>query len=198
VGATPQRAESLGGWFRTWGLALLVLALPALTLGQSLGQAARKERERRDRLRREGPPARVISEEDLKATKGRLANDADASESQANPEDEDHKDEARRPPAVPIDSSQVEREKEAHWRARAAQARRRLAQAEARYRELDRMIRFGQPWTVDEDGIRRIYSQQRMKAFADEAEAEVAKARKALEDMEEEARHAGALPGWLR
>jgi hypothetical protein len=186
---------------RAWGLTLLVLSLPALAMGQSLGEAARQERERREKLRREGPPARVVTDEDLKTTKGRLANEPNAAEAKAAPDDAGRrKEEARRAPAARrIDSSRTESEqKEAYWRARAGAARDRLRAAERRYMDLDRMIRFGQPEGHDENGRSYIYSQQRMKALADEAEAELATARKALEDLEAEARHAGALPGWLR
>jgi hypothetical protein len=187
---------------RAWGLTslIVILALPAITLGQSLAEAARKERDRRDKLTTAGHHSRVITDEELKATKGRLANDPGASEPEATARTEDGKMGASRPAVASLpDSSEAERQrKEQHWRSRAAAARRRLALAEQRYQDLDRMIRIGQPPMYDENGRRYIHSRERMKALADEAEANLAEARKALEDLEDQARRAGALPGWLR
>ncbi len=178
---------------------MLLLALPSLTLGQSLADAARKEKERRDQARRTGGPTRVIPEEELKTTKGHLANEPAPSESPADQSPEEKRTRASKPPSPPpVDSSQEQKQKEAYWRTRSAEARPRLAAAEERYGDLDRMIRIGQPAMYDKNGRRYIVSQQRMKATADEAEAEVANAKKALEELEDEARRAWALPGWLR
>jgi hypothetical protein len=44
----------------------LALALPAA--GQSMGEAAAKERERREKLRQGKPAAKVITEEDLRSS----------------------------------------------------------------------------------------------------------------------------------
>jgi len=60
------------------------------------------------------------------------------------------------------------------------------------------MIRIGQPAMYDENGKRVIYSMQRMKSMADEAQAELEAAKQALDALLDEARRAGALPGWLR
>ena len=60
------------------------------------------------------------------------------------------------------------------------------------------MIRLGQPAKYDENGRRVIYSIHQMKAMADEAAAEIRQAQEALDDLLDEARRAGALPGWLR
>src|SRR5262245_39144471 len=58
------------------GIALLGLsALPALLGAQSLGDAAKKENDRREKLRATEPRARAFSDQDLAATKGTLAND---------------------------------------------------------------------------------------------------------------------------
>jgi hypothetical protein len=187
MGSTMRPSSHSGGAsVQALVLSLLLLALPALALGQSLAEAARKEKARRDEVRKTGPPTRVVTEEELKTTRGQPV----PPESPA----------ASKPPSPPpLDSSRQERaQKEAYWRTRGAEARQRLAVAEQRYAELDRMIRIGQPARFDENGRRYIVSQQRMKVLADEAEAEVANAKKALEDLDDAARRAGALPGWLR
>lgn len=46
-------------------LTALLILVPAIALGQSLGELAKKEKERREKNKREGKTARVISEEDL-------------------------------------------------------------------------------------------------------------------------------------
>lgn len=46
-------------------LTVLLLLLPALALGQSLGEVAKKEKERRERNKREGRTVIVVSEEEL-------------------------------------------------------------------------------------------------------------------------------------
>jgi hypothetical protein len=182
---------------RSLGLALCLLALPALAVGQSLGEVARKERERREKLEKEGKAARTLTEEDLASAKGGLANEPDPSAGETEePQRTPRPSKARASrgrSAAPAAASQEE-----YWRGRVGQARNRVEQAERRYRSLDRMIRIGQPARYDENGKRVIHSQQRMKAMADEAEADLRDAEKALEDLLEEARKAGALPGWLR
>ena len=60
------------------------------------------------------------------------------------------------------------------------------------------MIRFGQPAEYDANGGRVIYSIHSMKEMADAAAAELALAQTALENVFEEGRRSGALPGWLR
>lgn len=46
-------------------LTVLLLLVPALALGQSLGEVAKKEKERRERNKREGRKVIVVSEEEL-------------------------------------------------------------------------------------------------------------------------------------
>jgi hypothetical protein len=50
----------------------------------------------------------------------------------------------------------------------------------------------------DANGLRVIYSQQQMKVMADAAQIHIEAARKDLDDLLDQARRAGALPGWLR
>jgi hypothetical protein len=180
------------------GLALCLLAFPALLLGQSLGDAARKERERRDKGGKTRPASHALTEDDLATTRGRLANEPGTPQPGAAEETQES------PAAAPTPTPRVVHEpsalpgQEAYWRERARRARERLALADLRYKTLQRMIRFGQPLMYDANGRRVIYSNPAMKARADEVEAELRAAEKALEDLADEARHAGALAGWLR
>ncbi len=181
---------------RTRVTAACFLLLPALSFGQSLGEAARKERERRAKLREAGAAAQPITEKDLANSKGALANDPNEA---ARPDDGST---GTKGSAVAIRGGGVGTERstdaEAYWRRRVAQARARVAEAQAKHDALQRMIRVGQPAMYDANGKRVIYSVYQMKERADAAAAELAETQKALEDLLEEARRAGALPGWLR
>lgn len=179
--------------------------LPALAHGQSLADAARKENDRRDKLRKAGVSSRTFTEEDLATTKGRVAND---SREQAGTRWEG--DAAKRTAAAKSQPAAIGPEgassnesgraetKEQYWRARFAEARDRVENVRARNDQFQRMIRLGQPAHYDANGRRVIYSIHQMKAMADAAAAELASAEAALENLLEEGRRAGALPGWLR
>jgi hypothetical protein len=178
---------------RFFGAFALLLALPELAAGQSLGETARKERERREKLRQAGDAAPLVTDDELAANKGTLANDP----KQAVPA----QPEAQRPAtrggrAVPQERGVPNAE--AFWRSRASAARRRAEEAQERCDAFQRMIRFGQPGSYDANGRLVIYSQQQMKQMADAADAELASAQAALEQLLEDGRRAGALPGWLR
>jgi hypothetical protein len=162
-----------------------LVALPMVVAGQSLGDAARKENDRRERLHKAGVTSRTFTEGDLATTKGRLANDP--REQTAAPAND----------AVSDDSGRREKQ-ERYWRARAAEARARVEAARQRNDALQSMIRLGQPGRYDANGRRVIYSLHRMKSMADAAAAELAAAEAAFENLLEEGRRAGALPGWLR
>jgi hypothetical protein len=185
------------------GLRVLVflMTLPALAVGQSLGDAAKKERERRAKLRESGTSAKTVTEEELASNKGKLANDP-----KARPATAEAGESARRtqqgtatPPRQVAPQPNQFSNPEAYWRDRVAAARGRVEQAEERKLALERMIRFGQPAEDDATNpTRTIYSMYQMKAMADAAEAELKAAQATLEDELTEARRAGALPGWLR
>jgi hypothetical protein len=183
---------------RRWCAAACLVALPAFAYGQSLGEAARKERERREKTREAGGSARTLTEEDLATTKGTLANDPKAQPATtaaprtagttsgsglAYPPN----------PAGPSPESQEE-----YWRRRVAQAQARVEQVRRRHDALQRMIQFGQPAMYDANGKRVLYSIHQMKTMADTAAAELAAAHAALEGVLEDGRRSGAQPGWLR
>jgi hypothetical protein len=59
------KAMELRSMFLVLGL-VLGLALPSLALGQSMGEAARKEAERREKNKKDGVKAKAYGDEDLK------------------------------------------------------------------------------------------------------------------------------------
>ncbi len=166
-----------------------VVAFPVLAGGQSLGDVARKEKDRRDKARTASPAPPTYTEDSLASAKGGLLS-SDVGNAAPSP---------RVSPAPSAAGDEGRRaDAEGYWRMRAARARHRVAAAQEAYDSLDRQIRIGQPARTDENGLRVIYSQRDMKEMADRAQTELAEARKALEDLFDEARRAGALPGWLR
>jgi hypothetical protein len=167
---------------------LLAAALGFGSLGspQSLADAAKKERERRAKQEKE--PARTYGDADLDARKG------DAAPGNGSPSPSPSA--SAKPAASPspsgykmpsIDDEAAERKKqEAEWRVRFANARERVAAAEAN----------GWYDTVETVFVNGIPVQQRVRKFQETDE--LRQARKALADLEEEFRRTGLPPGWTR
>lgn len=92
---------------------------------------------------------------------------------------------------------------EAHWRGRAAQVRERVSRAEEETKRLEAEAkRLENDFYAWSDGT---YRDQVIKPAWDQAKDDLKKAREetdaannAMADLEEEARKAGAPPGWLR
>ncbi len=169
-------------------LPVLVVAIPCS--GQSLAELAAKEAARRAAIKE---PANVITEKDLPADKtpaGRRAPvEADGARPSATP---------------PRTSTTTKTDDNGHderwWNARVQplveklnRATRQLETARARARAISaEMQRSGTPARV---AARKLQS---VATEVDRRAVEVVNARRALGDLEEEARKAGALPGWLR
>jgi hypothetical protein len=140
--------------------------------GQSLAEAARRERERRKSLPAAGTP---LTEEDLR----RVHDPAQAATPKASPSPSP----ASRPTAPP---PALDPALEATWRRRFADARQRARQAEAAAWQTRVQVVY----------VSGIPVQQEVRVF--EETDEVRASRKALEDLEEELRRAGLPPGWGR
>jgi hypothetical protein len=159
---------------RTLSLALLCAGLTGVAQGQSLGDAARRQQEKK----KPASPAPAYTADDLESPRGKgrgtvseLPMAAPAASPSPSPSAEPEPDRAR-----------LERE----WRARFARARARIAEADARAYE-DRIE------VVFVSGI-PVQQRVRVKVETDE----LREAKKALQDLEEELRRSGGLPGWGR
>ena len=154
----------------------LLLSLGRFAQAQSLGEIARREQEKKKPT--PASPAPTYTEDDLNSRqrKGRGSvselpvTGAPAPAAPASPTPEP----AIRVPAV------------REWRARFAQARARIAEADARAYE-DR---------IEVVFVSGIPVQQKVRVKVDTPE--LREARKALDDLEEELRRSGGLPGWGR
>jgi len=194
-----MRSKLLGG-------AAIVL-VTALASGQSLGDAAQKERERRQKLKTSGKNAEVITEESLKANKGSLANDPGAAQPSPPPSTEPGAAEAPapaakaasptpRPPAVVRPALPVVSEQE--WRGRAAETRRRIADRQRRYDYVAGLRLRPDELFVDENGKRAAASPENLQKAIATAQAQLDAAKQDLEDLQEEARRQNVPPGLLR
>jgi hypothetical protein len=156
--------------------ALLSVLAPLFLHAQSLGAAARQEQAKK----RKAPasPVPTYTEDDLKSRSG-AAKESGSPPGVSAPSPAAS---AESSPTPEPDRALLERE----WRARFREARARIAEAEARAYE-DR---------VEPVLVNGFYVQQWVRVRVETAELRAA--RKALEDLEEELRRSGGLPGWGR
>jgi hypothetical protein len=161
------------------GTVLAALAVPAgVAPGQSLGDAARRERERRAREKAPAGAAARYTDADLAGRRS----------GEAAPEPSPSPGATPRPaPATKPDEESLERQRrETEWRARFEAARERLRQAEeASWRSVVEVVYVAgvpvQQW---------VRKQEETPSLRD--------ARQALADLEEDFRRTGLPPGWAR
>ena len=174
--------------------ALVLCAFAGPAAAQGLGDAARKESERRSRANRS---AKVYTGDDLRDGAPATTPVAEAAATEppvvAAP---------ARPPreeARPIpDSSSARAREEARWRGGVAGLRYNVTLLEREAEEADQAANgsaYGGP--INCAGFVNTRHARNL-AQVQQARQDMANARKALEDFEEEARRAGLPPGWLR
>jgi len=162
---------------------LLLLLAPVPLCAQGLGDAAARERQKR--AEKKPSPAKVFTNQDLKAP--------EVPKDESSPSPEGSAPPAGTLAAAPASSADpVEKERqqrkllEAEWRVRFANAREELATAEANsWHEVVR-TEFNQGIPVP------------MKVKEQVETVELRRARAALADLEEEFRRTGLPPGWAR
>jgi hypothetical protein len=154
----------------------LLLSLGGFAHAQSLGEAARREQEKKKQSPPPASPAPVYTEGDL-TSRHRKSKGSVSELPVTGPIPT-----ASASPTPESDRARLERE----WRARFAQARARIAEADARaYEERIEVVM-----------VNGIPVQQKVRVKVETAELRDAK--KALDDLEEELRRSGGLPGWGR
>jgi hypothetical protein len=153
----------------------LLLSLAGFARAQSLGEIARRAQEKKKQT--PDSPAPTYTEDDLLSRQRKAKGSVSELAATGSP--------APAAPATPTpepDRVRLERE----WRARFAQARARIAEADARAYE-DR---------IEVVFVSGIPVQQKVRVKVDTPE--LRESRKALDDLEEELRRSGGLPGWGR
>ncbi len=203
-----------------FALAALSLALVCIQLqAQSLDELAKKERERQARLKKDA--AKVFTNEDLSRFKdapvtipAQLGTPSESAAGAGKEEKPEAEAAGRERPTSPEAKGQ-EPEKsdedkvtdlkgrdEAYWRSTLGEARLRVKSLsdEAKVLELrlndlyNRFYRENSPVTRERIQVEI----QKTLYQIDRNKQELAQARRSLEDLEQEARKSGALPGWLR
>jgi hypothetical protein len=190
---------------RAWVLALGLLLVAGGVSGQSLAEAAKREKERRAKS---GPTGPAFTDEDLKEH-GEAAGSTsgDAGDSAGKPAGEDAGGDKSAGGRSFTPKGRAGAGDEAYWRGRAKARRDAVAAAEARVARAQASDAQGggirQPLPID--AMKQVprstatgRDQHGTDANLEAAKAELARARKALEDLEDEARRKGILPGWLR
>jgi hypothetical protein len=191
-------------------LVLAVLAVAPCLRAESLGDVAKREEERRKKIEASGKGAsQVIKETELWQTKGKLANEggsapaaaADSPSVSSTSSLASRKSDTSRSNSSPAGSNSGSSDEQA-WRQRAASARQELAAAQSAYDQAMKEQLGPGAWLdhQDDDANQRalMAAMQELKAKQDAAKQRLDKAKAALDNLEEDARRAGALPGWIR
>jgi hypothetical protein len=197
-------------------LALAVVLLMggvAAAHGQSLADLAAKEEARRKQTKK---PAKVYTNKDVKGNRADAPAPAGAAPAGSTAPATAAAGEpagAQEPPKEDAATAEGESEKpktdeearaddEKKWRARMTEAREALERNEVFAQALQSQINALQADFVsrDDPAQRSLIEQQRKKSLAqlDRVKAEIVTLKKAIADIEEEARRAGVPPGWLR
>jgi hypothetical protein len=180
-------------------LPLVVALLPAPASAQSLGAAARKEEERRQKNKEKGVKAPLF--DDSKISKKEPVSPAPA----ASPGTATADAPSTAPAAAASTESslrdaeaELRTRQEEMWRSRMTQARDRRDTARRKYDLVNALsLNAGESY-VDDDGRVVIRDLDHLHEIIAKAKAEYEAAERAIVDLEDSARRAGALPGWLR
>jgi hypothetical protein len=182
-------------------IAILLAALiwmPAAPSAQGLASVAKKEEARRKNIK---APAKVYTNEDLKAdiTASVVPPPSNASAAEPTP--------SAQVPSVNLPGGKVteepgETKDEAYWRGRMAQARSALERLRIFNDALQSRLNALATDIVNRDdpAQRSQLELERQRAIAemDRVKKEMADQTKVIADIEEDARKAGVPPGWLR
>jgi hypothetical protein len=173
-----KRALSWGAW-SAW-VVIGLLSMAALASPQSLGEVARRERERREL---EGKKSKkVYTNDDFPSVAPA------AMEANPRPFAADNKE-----PSAKVDEAELEKQ----WRRRFAEARARLRKAELEaWQTRIKTVFVGGGSISGLTSGPAVPVQMQVREFVETDELRLA--RKALDDLEEELRHAGLPPGWGR
>jgi hypothetical protein len=177
-------------------LLLVLLTVPSFASAQSLGDAARREEQRRQKNKEKGVKAPLFDDTKIAPPKP-APSPSPGPSAGASPA-------AAAPAAVSAerDASDAEAEErkqqEEIWRGRMTAARVKRDAARRRYDELTKLSLVPGESYVDHDGRIVIRNLEHLQELVARAKAELDTAEAAINDIEDAARRAGALPGWLR
>lgn len=170
---------------------------PAAGGDSPLMQAAKKERERREKLKASTKPTKSFTNQDIQDFK---AKNKDADKGTGEGEGEEATDESST--TTEETTSTTDAPVEQQWRDRSHEAVERIKSAEEKVQKLQTDINaLTQAFYAESDGVaqRGQIEDQRNNRLneLEAAKKELDNAKQAQEDLQDEARRAGALPGWI-
>jgi type IV secretory pathway VirB10-like protein len=182
---------------------LLVVALACASAAgaaaQSLADVARKEEARRKNVK---TSSRVLTNKDLKPSDSPFVPvppppaETPAAAAPADPA------QAQDPADKPADEEQQREDEEKAWRQKMADARTALERSQMYHDALQSKINalWAEFTGKDDYAQRAVLEVERKRAIAEQERVteEIAQQKKAIADLEEEARREGVPPGWLR
>jgi hypothetical protein len=183
---------------------VLLFAGSALAWSQSLGEVAKREEEKKKKSGKPPATAKVYTDEDLKK-----AREAGTSNVNFLPENENI---ASSPSSSSSSSSAGDRSGggeggergESYWRSVAKQRREAVQESEQEVKQLESRIAALRndmsPSNLQDPNRLQTQGRDLQKAQEDleAARHELEQARQSLANLEDEARRAGAMPGWVR
>ena len=178
------------------GLVLVFFSCAALASGSQVADAAKKEKERRQKIT---TPSKVFTNKDVEDFKVKNdLGDEPSSAEEAPPEGEGDTGIVNYGPGSTPDTSNDE----TYWRNRYKEATARVEDLQAQADQLQKTINGLLLNVSNYEGIAagpQLNAQLgEMKDQLNQINQDLANARQALEDLQEEARKAGAPPGWVR
>ena len=191
-------------------LALWIVAMAVLGYGQSLGDVAKKEKERREKMK---AGSRVITNDDtVKYANGPVTTTTPPAPPAGAPAAAKEKAEPAKPAGEtpnagagakpkPDEATDFQGRPESFWRQTFTDARQKVKELENKENVLvlkvnDLQNRF---FRTDDGFQRQAIQAELQKTFTerDQTSADLAKAKAQLDDLEKDARKSGALPGWI-
>ena len=179
------------------GLVLLFFSCAALAFGSEVADMAKKERERRHKI---STPAKVFTNKDIADFKAKNK-DSDTSSDEAVSSEESSSDEGEASTedyGTPGDNSRDEN----YWRNRFKEATNNVGTLQAKADQLQKTINGlllnVSNYEATAAGPQLNAQLGDMKNQLEQVNNELSTAKKALDDLQDEARKAGADPGWVR
>ena len=172
-------------------LALMLLLVPVLVVGQSLSDVARREKERREENRKRGEKATLVIGDIGHTEEGEdptpvLGTAEPREQAQTKARSERTSDEGDR------------KQQEMEWRRRSSEARERIKEARKRYELLSKLHLTTGAYYVDENNKPIITSVEQLQSMVAQAKAELDAATEARRKLREDARRSNVPPGWVR
>lgn len=196
---TLVRLAVLAVFLLTGTLVYCQQAQTAPTVGgdSPLMQAAKKERERREKLKTAAKPTKSFTNQDIEEFK---AKNKDADKSGEGETEEATAEDTSMAPEDTTTSNAAQDEQK--WRDRSHEAVERVKSAEDKIQQLQTDINaLTQAFYAESDGVaQRGQIEDQRNTRLNELEAakkELETAKQAQEDLQDEARKEGALPGWI-